>query len=60
MRSIKVGPETRVALSLERGLELIIAMLAILKAGGTYVPLDPNYPAERLQFMLDDTKALCC
>ncbi|HEV2150063.1 MAG TPA: amino acid adenylation domain-containing protein [Longimicrobiaceae bacterium] len=49
-----VGPETRVGVLLERGLELIVSILAVLKAGGCYVPLDPGYPAERLELMLAD------
>ena len=51
-----VGPEVCVGLCLERGLNMVIAMLAILKAGATYVPLDPSYPQERLRFMMDDTQ----
>jgi amino acid adenylation domain-containing protein len=54
LRGMGVGPETRVGLCLERSPEMIMAMLAILKTGGVYVPLDPEYPAERLQFMLWD------
>ncbi|TCP59316.1 amino acid adenylation domain-containing protein [Tumebacillus sp. BK434] len=52
-----VQPGDRVALCAERSVELIIAMLAILKSGAAYVPLDVSYPAERLGFMLEDTGA---
>jgi amino acid adenylation domain-containing protein len=48
------GPEARVGICLERGAEMIVAMLAVLKAGGAYVPLEPRYPAERLAWMLAD------
>ncbi|MEE4186423.1 MAG: amino acid adenylation domain-containing protein [Gammaproteobacteria bacterium] len=51
----EVGRETPVALCMERGLDAVISILAIIKAGGAYVPLDPTYPPQRLQFMLDDT-----
>ncbi|WP_175597306.1 non-ribosomal peptide synthetase [Peristeroidobacter soli] len=50
-----VQPDDRVGLYTERGIEEIIGLLAILKAGAAYVPLDPSYPPERLHFMLDDT-----
>ncbi|MEW5926224.1 MAG: amino acid adenylation domain-containing protein, partial [Gemmatimonadota bacterium] len=49
-----VGPDARVGVLLERGVELIVAVLAVLKAGGCYVPLDPAYPDERLRMVLDD------
>src|ERR1043166_5811680 len=49
-----VGPEVKVGVFMERSLEMMIAVLGIVKAGAAYVPLDPNYPAERLSFMLAD------
>ncbi|HEU0053270.1 MAG TPA: amino acid adenylation domain-containing protein, partial [Longimicrobium sp.] len=49
------GPEARVGICLERGVELVVSVLAVLKAGGAYVPLDPAYPAARLAFMLADS-----
>jgi amino acid adenylation domain-containing protein/non-ribosomal peptide synthase protein (TIGR01720 family) len=50
-----VGPEVRVGMALERGADMVVALLAILKAGGVYVPLDPAYPADRLAYMLDNS-----
>ncbi|WP_375773024.1 amino acid adenylation domain-containing protein [Archangium gephyra] len=55
LRRLGVGEGTRVGLCASRSLELVAAMLGILKAGGTYVPLDASYPRERLAFMVEDT-----
>ncbi len=57
LRARGVGPETRVAVCLARSPMLLVALLGILKAGGVYVPLDPSYPRERLEFMLNDSQA---
>jgi amino acid adenylation domain-containing protein/non-ribosomal peptide synthase protein (TIGR01720 family) len=57
LRSLGVGPETRVGVCLERSLELVVALLGVLKVGGAYVPLDPAYPRERLAWMLEDSDA---
>jgi amino acid adenylation domain-containing protein len=54
LRGLGVKPETVVALCVERSPEMLIGLLGILKAGGAYLPLDPNYPRERLAFMLAD------
>ncbi|HYR07982.1 MAG TPA: amino acid adenylation domain-containing protein, partial [Longimicrobium sp.] len=54
LAGLGVGPETRVAICLQRGPEMVVSVLAVLKSGGAYVPLDPAYPAERLAFMLAD------
>ena len=55
LRSLGVGPESRVALCLERSVEMVVSILAVLKAGGAYVPLDPTYPQDRLIYMLEDS-----
>jgi len=55
LRHLGVGPETRVGICVRRGSAMVVSMLAVLKAGGGYVPLSPDYPAERLRFMLDDS-----
>ena len=52
-----IGPEVRVAVCMERTPELVVALLAVLKAGGGYVPIDPAYPAERIAWMLEDSGA---
>src|SRR6185369_2922028 len=51
-----VGPETRVGLLLERSQDMIVSILAVLKTGAAYVPLDPKYPAERLQSILNEAE----
>ncbi|KQQ75662.1 hypothetical protein ASF73_07645 [Xanthomonas sp. Leaf131] len=58
LRSLGVGPECRVALCLQRSVEMVIGLLGILKAGAAYVPLDPEYPSERLAYMLADSQPL--
>ena len=57
LRAHGVGPEVVVGLCIERSLEMLIGLLGILKAGGAYLPLDPDYPPERLAFMLADARA---
>jgi len=52
-----IGPDSTVALFLERSIDLIISVLGILKAGGAYVPLDPSYPEERLRYMVAKTNS---
>ena len=54
LRGLGVGPEVRAGVCMERGMEMVVSLLAVLKAGGAYVPLDPEYPAGRLAFMLAD------
>ena len=56
LRRLGVGPEARVGLCAGRSMDLVVGLLGILKAGGTYVPLDPQYPIDRLAFMMDDAQ----
>jgi amino acid adenylation domain-containing protein len=56
--ALGAGIDSRVGLFLERSLELVVGLLGVLKAGAAYVPLDPDYPAERLAAMLEDTQAV--
>ncbi|MCV3216971.1 amino acid adenylation domain-containing protein [Plectonema radiosum NIES-515] len=56
LRTIGVELEVLVGICVDRSLEMIVGLLGILKAGGTYVPLDPTYPSERLAFMLADAR----
>src|ERR1700716_1277512 len=53
------GPEQIVAVALPRSTELVVCLLAILKSGAAYLPLDPDYPADRIAFMLADAKPVC-
>jgi amino acid adenylation domain-containing protein len=57
LQSLGVGPETIVGVCVERSLDMVVALLGILKSGGAYLPLDPAYPPERLAFMLKDSDA---
>jgi amino acid adenylation domain-containing protein len=56
LRHLGVGPEVLVGICVERSIEMVVGLLGILKAGGAFVPLDPDYPKERLSFMLADTQ----
>ncbi|RAM48827.1 MAG: hypothetical protein C6Y22_25745 [Hapalosiphonaceae cyanobacterium JJU2] len=55
LQSLNVGPDVIVGICMERSIELIVALLGVLKAGGAYLPLDPAYPKERLALMLSDS-----
>ncbi|KAF2406942.1 arthrofactin-type cyclic lipopeptide synthetase B [Pseudomonas antarctica] len=55
LRERGVQPDSRVGICVERGLDMVVGLFAILKAGGGYVPLDPTYPRERLAYMLQDS-----
>jgi amino acid adenylation domain-containing protein len=57
LRRRGVGPEARVGVALDRSIDLVVALLAVLKVGGAYVPLDPSHPVERLRLMLEDAGA---
>ncbi len=54
-----IGPEAIVGLCLQRSAGMVVALLAILKAGAAYLPLDPDYPPDRLSFMLSDAAPVC-
>ena len=57
LKNLGAGPEATVGVCMDRSVDMIVALLGILKAGAAYVPLDPAYPSERLRFMLDDSQA---
>ena len=58
--ALGVGPETLVGIMLERSFEMVAGYLAVLKAGGAYLPLDPEYPRDRLSFMVRGARAASC
>ncbi|GAA4088814.1 non-ribosomal peptide synthetase/MFS transporter [Nonomuraea soli] len=57
LRRRGVGPETLVGVCAERSFELVAAILGVMKAGGAYMPLDPEYPVDRLAFLVEDAQA---
>ena len=57
LRSLGIGSNALVAICMERSIEMVVSLLAVLQAGGAYVPIDPEYPAERVAFMIDDANA---
>jgi amino acid adenylation domain-containing protein len=58
LRERGVGPGTLVAVCLQRSVDMVVALLGVMKAGGTYVPLDPSYPTQRLSYMLEDSNVV--
>lgn len=56
LRSLDVGPDVMVGVCVQRSLQMMVAVLAVMKAGGTFLPLDPNYPVKRLAFMIEDSE----
>ena len=57
LRTLGVGPDSLVAVCVERSIEMVIGVLGVLKAGGAYVPIDPGYPRERQAYMIRDSGA---
>src|SRR5262249_15341127 len=57
LRAMGVGPEVLAGIFMDRSLEMLVGLLAVLKAGGAYLPLDPEYPLERIAFMIEDSQA---
>ncbi|MCY8267573.1 AMP-binding protein, partial [Bacillus haynesii] len=55
LREKGVKPDTIVAIMTDRSLEMIIGIIGILKAGGAYLPIDPDYPEDRVKYMLEDS-----
>nr|ASV47148.1 non-ribosomal peptide synthetase [uncultured bacterium] len=59
LRTCGVGPDTTVAVCIDRSARLLVGLLAVIKAGGAYVPIDPGNPRDRVQFVLGDSRAVC-
>jgi amino acid adenylation domain-containing protein/non-ribosomal peptide synthase protein (TIGR01720 family) len=57
LHGLGIGPEVCVGVCVERGAEMVTALLAVLKAGGAYIPLDPSFPTDRIAYMLDQAQA---
>src|SRR5690606_20589583 len=57
LRSYGIGRESLVAIYMERSIEQVVAVLAVTKAGGAWVPIDPDYPLDRVRWMLEDSRA---
>ncbi len=57
LQGMDIGPESLVGVCVQRSVEMVVGMMAILKAGAAYVPLDPTHPKERLSFILEDAQA---
>jgi non-ribosomal peptide synthetase component F len=57
LRGVGAAPGARIGICVERSLEMVVGVLGILKAGCAYVPLDRNYPQERLTYMAEDSEA---
>ena len=55
LRKLGVGPEKLVGISMDRSIDMVVAMLGVLKAGGAYVPIDPAYPPDRLRYIVEDS-----
>ncbi|HVA44763.1 MAG TPA: amino acid adenylation domain-containing protein [Pirellulales bacterium] len=60
LAELGVGPECLVGVALERSLDMVVSLLAVLKAGGAFLPFDPGYPRRRLEFMLADARPQWC
>ncbi|MCP4904776.1 MAG: LLM class flavin-dependent oxidoreductase [bacterium] len=56
LTELGVGRDKLVGIHLDRSLDMVVSVMAVLKSGGAYVPLDPTYPADRIAFMIDDSK----